>query len=211
MTAVTRIVPLPLIAAACATLFTTVLPAQRLPAAIGTPATASLVWPNGTDEPARIAFRATLASERDIGKRQSGMARFRAMLDGRQESLTPVKRPYDVVITTDRRVLVSDGARSQVLIFDPATNSVSFLGEEGPGRGRLVKPMGLGVKPMLSYCRPSRFRHLIRRGRIIMVNTLMPALRYRFVCWIPVRFPGCGKQPAWSKRNVWTPEKFAAI
>lgn len=148
MTAVTRIVPLPLIAAACATLFTTVLPAQRLPAAIGTPATASLVWPNGTDEPARIAFRATLASERDIGKRQSGMARFRAMLDGRQESLTPVKRPYDVVITTDRRVLVSDGARSQVLIFDLATNSVSFLGEQGPGRGRLVKPMGLGVDPM---------------------------------------------------------------
>ncbi len=120
-------------------------PCCENPAAIGTPAVRSLVWPNDSDEPARIAFRATLASERDIGKRQSGFARFRAMLEGTSESLTPVKRPFDLVVSPDRRVYVTDGARSQVLVFDPRKRSATYLGTTEPGSGRLVKPMGLGV------------------------------------------------------------------
>lgn len=115
------------------------------PGAIGAPATSAIIWPNSAQEPARIAFRATLASERDIGKRRSGFARFRSVLEGTAEALTLVKRPYDVVVSPDRRVFVSDGARSQVLVFDPQTRSAQYLGETGPGRGRLVKPMGLGV------------------------------------------------------------------
>jgi DNA-binding beta-propeller fold protein YncE len=115
------------------------------PAAIGAPATRSIVWPNSADEPARIAFRASLSSERDIGRRASSWSRFRSMVEGTTTSLTPVKRPYDLVVSPDRRVFVSDGARSQVLVFDPRTHAASFLGETGPGRGRLVKPMGLGV------------------------------------------------------------------
>lgn len=119
--------------------------AQLRPAAIGAPATRQLVWPNSTDEPARIAFRATLASERDIGRRQSSFARFRSLVEGTTEELTPVKRPYDIVVSPDRRIFISDGARSQVMVFDPRTRSASMLGDTGPGRGRLVKPMGLGV------------------------------------------------------------------
>lgn len=115
------------------------------PVAIGRPATTALVWPNSSDEPARIAFRATLASERDVRKQPSGFARFRSMVAGTSEALTQVKRPYDVTVSPDRRVFVSDGARSQVLVFDPRTRSAKYLGETGPGRGRLVKPMGLGI------------------------------------------------------------------
>ena len=120
-------------------------PCCETPKAIGTPASRTIVWPNATDEPARIAFRASLASERDIGRRESGWSRFRSMVEGSTTTATPVKRPYDLVVSPDRRVFVSDGARSQVLVLDPRTHTASFLGETGPGRGRLVKPMGLGV------------------------------------------------------------------
>lgn len=113
--------------------------------AIGTPASGTIVWPNSTSEPARIAFRASLASERDLGRRGTGWSRFRSMVEGSTPALTPVKRPYDLVVSPDRRVYVSDGARSQVLVLDPRTRVASFLGETGPGRGRLVKPMGLGI------------------------------------------------------------------
>jgi len=114
-------------------------------AAIGAPSTASLLWPNSANERARIAFRATLTSDRDLGKKVSGFARIRSMIEGRSEPLTALKRPYDVVISPDRRAYVSDGARSQVLVFDPRTRSVQYLGETGPRRGSIVKPMGLGV------------------------------------------------------------------
>ena len=117
----------------------------ELPVAIGSPATAALVWPNGSDEPARIAFRATLVSERDIRKQPSSFARFMSMVSGKEETFTPVTRPYDIVVSPDRRVFVSNGARSGVLVFDPRTRSAKYIGETGQGRGRLVKPMGLGI------------------------------------------------------------------
>jgi DNA-binding beta-propeller fold protein YncE len=121
--------------------------AQIRPAAIGAPASRPLVWPNSTEEPARVAFRSTLSSERDIGRKQSTFARFRSMVEGTTEGLTLVKRPYDIVVSPDRRVFISDGARSQVMVFDPRTRAATTLGDTGPGRGRLVKPMGLGVDP----------------------------------------------------------------
>ncbi len=91
----------------------------------------------------RIAFLATLASERDIGKQLSGFAKFRAMFEGTKENVVPVQRPFDVVLGLDRRVYVTDGIRNQVMVFDPKTRAARPLGESGPGR--LVKPMGLGV------------------------------------------------------------------
>ena len=115
------------------------------PGPIGVVSNASLVWPNSADEPARIAFRATLSSDRDIGKKKSSFARIRSMIEGKAEALTALKRPYDVVVSPDRRAYVSDGARSQVLVFDPRTHSVQYLGETGPRRGNIVKPMGLGI------------------------------------------------------------------
>ena len=110
--------------------------------AVGRPASVKRVWPEPPEVP-RIAFLATLASERDIGKQLSGFAKFRAMFEGTKENVVPVQRPYDVVLGLDRRVYVTDGMHNQVLVFDPKTHAARPLGESGPGR--LVKPMGLGI------------------------------------------------------------------
>ena len=111
------------------------------PEVVGRPASRSRVWPEAPEVP-RIAFLSTIASERDVGKQLSGLAKIRALLEGTKENVVPVQRPYDVVSGLDRRVYVTDGVRNQVMVFDPVTHAAKPLGESGPGR--LVKPMGLG-------------------------------------------------------------------
>ena len=109
---------------------------------VGRAATAKRVWPDAPEVP-RIAFRATLTSGRDIGKGLSGFAKFRAMLAGTRETVSPVQRPYGVVVGADRRVYITDGMRNQLLVFDPKVRVAKPLGLAG--QGRLVKPMGLAV------------------------------------------------------------------
>ena len=109
---------------------------------IGRPASVQRVWPEPPEAP-RIAFRATIASGRDISKGLRGFAKFRAMFEGTKETVTPVQRPYDVVAGLGRRLYVTDGLRNQVMVFDPNTRAAKPLGIDGPGQ--LVKPMGLAI------------------------------------------------------------------
>ncbi len=109
---------------------------------VGTAPSKPRVWPEPPDAP-RIVLSGTLASERDIGKRLTGLAAFRAKVEGSKEVLVGVQRPFDVVVDAAQRVFVTDGGRNQVMVFDPATHEAHPLGESGPGR--LASPVGLGI------------------------------------------------------------------
>ncbi|MHB8838310.1 MAG: NHL repeat-containing protein, partial [Gemmatimonadaceae bacterium] len=111
-------------------------------AVVGGPPRVRRVWPDAP-EIARIAFRGTLASERDIGKKLTGFASLRAKLEGTTETVLAVQRPFDVVSNASNRVYVTDGTRNLVLVFDATARAAKPLGEDGPGR--LVLPMGLAI------------------------------------------------------------------
>ena len=114
----------------------------EVPPAVGSPAKTRVVWPSPPEQ-ARVAYAASLSSERDIGRRASGFARLRQMLAGTQENVMFVQRPLDVAVDRASRVYISDGSRRQVLVFDPQARAARTLGVTGPGR--LIKPMGIGL------------------------------------------------------------------
>lgn len=100
------------------------------------------VWPEAPDVP-RIALSGTLASERDIGKRLTGLAAFRSKVEGSKEVVLGVQRPFDVVVDAAQRVFISDGGRNQVMVFDASTHEAHPLGELG--QQRIASPAGLGI------------------------------------------------------------------
>jgi DNA-binding beta-propeller fold protein YncE len=110
------------------------------PLVTGRPATAAVTWP-AAPEAARIGFAGTLASEFDVGKKTSGLDRFRQVVAGARPSVRTIERPHDVWVDASHRLYVSDGTAQIVLRFDPLTRGAVTIGGDGPGR--LVKPLGL--------------------------------------------------------------------
>ena len=115
--------------------------AQQAALGVGKPATAALQWPPAPDAP-RISYAGSLSSEVDIGKKASGIARFRQVLSGVKTNARHVQRPHDVFVDSRHRLYVTDGIQRSVMVFDPARKAAREIG--GDGAGRLVKPMGLG-------------------------------------------------------------------
>jgi len=99
-----------------------------------------VAWP-AAPEATRIAFAGTLASEFDVGKKTSGLDRFRQVVAGARPAVRSIERPHDVWVDASHRLYVSDGTARTVLRFDPKLRAAVTIGGDGPGR--LVKPLGL--------------------------------------------------------------------
>ena len=111
------------------------------PLGVGRPAAAVLTWPMAPEVP-RVAFAGSVSSELDVGKRPSGLARFRQVLAGARTNVRGVERPHDVFVDGSHRLYVTDGTARTVMVFDPRAKEARQLGTDGPGR--LAKPLGLG-------------------------------------------------------------------
>lgn len=104
---------------------------------------ATLVWPS-PPERVRIAFVRAIHSEADIGKKVGGgFSSFKQMVAGTVPNMVSVQRPHDVVADRKGRMFVSDGARRQIVVFDPNTKSGYTIGDDR--QASIQKPMGLGI------------------------------------------------------------------
>ncbi|HEX4936566.1 MAG TPA: 6-bladed beta-propeller, partial [Gemmatimonadaceae bacterium] len=110
------------------------------PLVTGRPTTAVVAWP-AAPEAARISFAGTLASEFDVGKKTTGLDRFRQVVAGTRPAARSIERPHDVWVDASHRLYVSDGTARTVVRFDPELRAAVTIGGDGPGR--LVKPLGL--------------------------------------------------------------------
>jgi hypothetical protein len=72
-----------------------------------------------------------------------------------------VPQPQDLIVTPDRRVLVSSGSGNSVLAFDADLNSLGTLVTSGSGG--LVNPYGLLIAPDGSLLVASHSNHSVRR------------------------------------------------
>lgn len=128
------------------------LPVLALPLCVAVPlcvaaaqhaAPAPQVWPAPPEEP-RIRYLGALASEADVGKRESFLRRLgRALVGGRRTGVLRVTRPFDVAAITPDRLFVSDGLTRGLLLFDRGRKEARLVGGDVPGG--LIKPMGIGA------------------------------------------------------------------
>ena len=106
---------------------------------------AQLVWP-APPEVARVRFVSSLATEADIGRKESFMRRVRrAVVGGSVEGTLRVQRPYDVFAWQPERIYVSDGLTQALLLFDRTRREAELVGLDVPGG--LQKPAGIGPGP----------------------------------------------------------------
>lgn len=99
-----------------------------------------IVWPLPPDPP-RIRYEGILRSERDIGQRGSFLSRLRNNILGERDRISAVTRPWDVLVTPDSKIYVSNGTSSGILVFDPVEKSSEIF--MGKGRGVIRKAMGM--------------------------------------------------------------------
>jgi DNA-binding beta-propeller fold protein YncE len=144
---VTRTFALAHIAAAIACLAITHAAAQKRdgnPAAAVKASRAPLVWPLPPEQP-RIRYVRSYQGVNDFkpAKKPSKLA---LMLLGPQEagaSSDMLLKPYGVAVSKQGRIYVADTAARRAFVFDPDAQSVTFVGEDGPGK--LTKPIGVAV------------------------------------------------------------------
>ncbi len=104
---------------------------------------AALVWP-APPEQARIRYVGAIASEADVGKKESFLSRLgRSLVGGRRAGVVRVVRPFDVAAVAPGRIFVSDGLTRALLLFDPRYKEARLVGLDVPGG--LLKPMGVGA------------------------------------------------------------------
>lgn len=106
---------------------------------------APVVWP-APPEATRIRYVSSLATEADIGRKESFMRRVRrAVVGGSVEGALRVQRPYDVFARSPEQVYVTDGLTQGILLFDRTRHEARLIGLTVPGG--LQKPMGIGPGP----------------------------------------------------------------
>jgi hypothetical protein len=104
---------------------------------------AALVWP-APPEQARIRYVGAIASEADVGRKESWLSRIgRSLVGGRRSGVIRVARPFDVAAVAPDRIFVSDGLTRGLLLFDPHRKEARIVGVDVPGG--LSKPMGVGA------------------------------------------------------------------
>lgn len=103
-----------------------------------------LVWPLPPEQP-RIRYVRSYQGVNDF-KPSKKPSKFALMLlgpqDGAGQAETLVK-PYGVAVSEHGKVYVADTAARRAFAFDPDSQTVSFVGDEGAGK--LTKPIGVAV------------------------------------------------------------------
>lgn len=104
---------------------------------------AALVWP-APPEVAKIRYVGSIASEADIGKKESFWSRIgRSLVGGKRSGVIRIARPFDVAVPLPGRLFVSDGLTRGLLLFDTPHKEARLVGLDVPGG--LSKPMGIGA------------------------------------------------------------------
>lgn len=100
------------------------------------------VWPL-PPAPAKIRFQKSVHSEMDLGSRNISFAqRIFESIFGRPR-LKALKKPLDVHVDKNGRMMVVDSHWRKVLVFDFAGRQLNILGESG--RGKLLNPLGVAT------------------------------------------------------------------
>src|SRR5919206_1123868 len=101
----------------------------------------TLVWPLPPDPP-RIRFVTAYRAVDDFKKKKGG---WKSMLLGAdaQQRVEQLMKPYGIAVAKDGRVFVTDTAARRVFVFDPTARTVTFVGDNGPGK--IAKPVGVAV------------------------------------------------------------------
>src|SRR5918912_1295252 len=101
----------------------------------------TLVWPLPPDPP-RIRFVTAYRAVDDFKKKKPG---WKSMLLGAdsQQRIEQLMKPYGIAVAKDGRVFVTDTAARRVFVFDPNARTVTFIGDNGPGK--IAKPVGVAV------------------------------------------------------------------
>ncbi len=104
---------------------------------------AALVWP-APPEQARVRYVGAIATEADVGKKESFFGRIgRSLVGGKRSGVIRIARPFDVAAVAPDRIFVSDGLTRGLLLFDPHRKEARLVGVDVPGG--LSKPMGVGA------------------------------------------------------------------
>ncbi len=107
-----------------------------------TNANPDLVWPSPPEQ-ARVRWSGSLASEAQLGRKESFFAKLKRTLAGtRLDGMYAISRPFDVFAMDSMRIFVTDGLTPAIIVFDRQAREVQFIGKDVPGG--LRKPMGMG-------------------------------------------------------------------
>src|SRR5918912_1625219 len=101
----------------------------------------TLVWPLPPDPP-RIRFVTAYRAVDDFKKKKPGWKSVLLGADS-QQRIGQLMKPYGIAVAKDGRVFVTDTAARRVFVFDPNARTVTFIGDNGPGK--IAKPVGVAV------------------------------------------------------------------
>jgi DNA-binding beta-propeller fold protein YncE len=89
------------------------------------------VWPGPPEQP-RVRFVDSIKTRSDVEGEKTPTLRDR-LLGAKQEKKLLLNKPYAVHSDSRGRVYVSDSGTAGVVVFNQSNNSVSYLGQSGPG------------------------------------------------------------------------------
>jgi len=118
------------------------LGAQRKPDPRTSGQALNLVWPLPPEAP-RIKYVASYRGEVDFEQKKP--SRWKRLLLGPEEPklVSVLFKPYGVAVSKTGQIYVTDTVQRKVFVIDPAAKTVSFLGDQGPGR--VQKPIGVAL------------------------------------------------------------------